>query len=76
MPIPSGVALIAQLEGEAQGRGSTKRLLTQPEIDWDQIEHAVRDAIMEAEGNINAEHLKRSFAEYNLIVIDQTDLED
>lgn len=73
MSTPSGVALLAALEGEAQARGTTEAKassLQQLPIDWDAVAFAVRDAINNADGYITGPSLQRAFAHHNLIIVE------
>jgi hypothetical protein len=75
MPVPSGVVLLAELEGQARERGKNtlapERISSHPDFDWDSVYWAVRRAIDNGEGSICNDYLAEAFAHYNLTVIDK-----
>ena len=72
--IPSGVALLAQLEGEANGRGKTTVdpfiPSTSTSFDWDAFAHCIRDAIDNADGEISPSALRHSLKKYHYVVFE------
>lgn len=73
--IPSGVSLLAELEGQAADRGTTKprqelRSDRDGSFDWYIVEQAVDDAISNGEGRVTWAYLKLAFERHGLVVID------
>ena len=75
--VPSGVSLLAILEGEAQGRGTAKRTegvsSTSSDFDWDVFEECIREAVNNHDGEIHWKSLKAYLEHYNYLVIDKGD---
>jgi len=73
-PIPSGVALLAQLEGEANGRGKTTVdpfiPSTSTSFDWGTFAECIRDAIDNADGEISSSALKHALKKYGYVVFE------
>jgi hypothetical protein len=79
---PSGVALLASLEGAAQGRGRVTPLSPSPkssdhpDFDWDAIADIVIEAVQDGEGEVLSHYLKKAFDRYKVVLIDNWTEED
>lgn len=70
--VPSGVALLAQLEGEANSRGSLKEFIpsTSERFDWSAFENCIYDAISNGDGELHWKNLQYYLKRHGYVVFE------